>query len=142
MGADVADVLDRAHAVLAELRGLDLDGVGDDVLSDAVLELQRLRGSLDVAEARVLGRWDAQGGWRASGAKTAGAWLAWKQRVPIEVARQRLRHARALRSMPAVEEAWGDGEIDRSHLTTLLNARGPGQLRLVPARRHPPTRWR
>ena len=123
--ADVAGVLDRAASVLAELRVLDLDGVGDDVLSDTVLELQRLRGSLEVAEARVLVRWEAQGCWRSSGAKTAAAWLAWKERLPMGLARQRIRHARVLRQMPAVEQAWGDGEIDRSHLTTLLGARTP-----------------
>ena len=82
MAADVADVLDRAAAVLAELHAVDLDGVDDDSLSDAVLAMQRLRGRLDVGEARVLSRWDAQGAWRASGAKTGAAWLAWKQRVP------------------------------------------------------------
>jgi hypothetical protein len=76
-----------------------------------------------VAEARVLSRWDAQGCWRASGAKTGAAWLAWTQRVPIQVARHRLRHARALRTLPALEDAWASGDLDRSHLTTLLGAR-------------------
>jgi hypothetical protein len=123
MGVDVAEVLDRAAEVLAELRAVDLDGVADDSLSDAVLAMQRLRGGLDVAEARVLSRWDARGCWRASGAKTGAAWLAWKHRVPIQVARQRLRHARALRTLPAVEQAWATGDIDRAHLTTLLGAR-------------------
>lgn len=125
MGVDVSDVLGRAATVLAELRAVDLDGVGDDALSEAVLGLQHLRGSLDAAEACVLARWDAQGCWRASGAKTGAAWLAWKEQLPIGVARQRIRHARALRALPAVEEAWADGEIDRSHLTTLLGARTP-----------------
>ncbi len=123
MASAVDDVLDRAAAALAELRAVDLDGVGDDVLCDAVLALQRLRGGFEVAEARVLSRWDAQGCWRASGAKTGAAWLAWRQHLPITVARQPLRHARALRTLPAVEDAWGSGEIDRTHVTTLLGAR-------------------
>jgi hypothetical protein len=123
MAADVADVLHRVAAVLSELRELDLDGLPDDTLSDAVLAMQRLRGGLDVAEARVLSRWDAQRCWQPSGARTGAAWLTWKQRVPIQVARLRLRHARALRTLPAVEEAWAAGEIDRSHVTTLLGAR-------------------
>ncbi|MEX2293774.1 MAG: DUF222 domain-containing protein [Acidimicrobiales bacterium] len=123
MATDVADVLDRADALLVELGSVDLDGLGDDTLSDSVLAMQRLRGSLDVAEARVLARWDAQGCWRASGAKTGAAWLAWKQRLPIGTARQRLRHARAMRTLPVVEEAWAKGEIDRTHVTTLLGAR-------------------
>ncbi|HUS62839.1 MAG TPA: DUF222 domain-containing protein, partial [Acidimicrobiales bacterium] len=125
MAIDVTDVLERAGAVLAELRALDLDGVVDDSLSGAVLSMQRLRGALEVAEARVLSRWDAQGAWRPSGAKSAAAWLAWRQHLPIGITRQRMRHARALRSLPAVEEAWGAGDIDRAHVTTLLGARNP-----------------
>lgn len=123
MAGDVADVLDRAGAVLAELRDVDLDGLADDTLSEAVLAVQHLRGSLEVAEAQVLSRWDAQGCWHSSGARTGAAWLSWKQRVPIGVARQRLRHARALRTLPSVEGAWAAGEIDRAHVTTLLGAR-------------------
>jgi Domain of unknown function (DUF222) len=125
MAADVADLLDRAAAALEDLHEADLDGLADDSLSEAVLSMQRLRGSLEAAEARVLSRWDAQGCWRASGAKTGAAWLVWKQRLPITVARQRMRHARALRTLPAVEEVWAAGEIDRTHLTTLLGARTP-----------------
>ena len=120
MAAEIAEALDRAAAALAALHAMDLDGLDDDSLSDAVLAMQQLRGRLDAADARVLSRWDAQGAWRASGAKTGAAWLAWQQRMPIQVARQRLRHARALRTLPAVEEAWAAGDIDRAHVTTLL----------------------
>jgi hypothetical protein len=125
VAADLADVLLRASGVLEELRSFDLDGVDDDTLTDAVLAMQRLRGRLDVAEANVLGRWDAWRVWQPSGAKTAAAWLAWRQHVPIGVARQRVRHARALRALPEVEHAWAAGEIDRAHVTTLLTAKTP-----------------
>ena len=123
MGASLADVPHRAGTVLAELGAVDLDGLADDTLSDALLAMQRLRGGLDVAEARVLSRWDAQRGWQPSGAKTGAAWLAWKQRIPIGVARQRIRHARAMRTLPAIDAAWADGDLDRAHITTLLGAR-------------------
>jgi hypothetical protein len=123
MAAPLVEVLDGADAVLAELHGLDLDGLAEESLTEAVLVTQRLRGRLDSAEARLLSRWDAQKCWKPSGAKSGAAWLAWKQRVPIGVARQRVRHARALRTLPAVEAAWASGEIDRSHVTTLLGAR-------------------
>ena len=117
-------VLERARAVLDDLASLDLDRVAyGRELSDCVLALQQLRGTLDAAEARVLARWDTSGDWRVDGAKTAAAWLSWKQRIPISVARQRLRHARALRELPAIDAAWRDGEIDRAHLSTLLGVR-------------------
>ena len=84
-------VLDAAAAALDALASLDLDAMVGDELTETVLRTQQLRGALDVAEARVLARWDSLGEWRPSGAKTASAWLAWKQRIPIAVARQRLR---------------------------------------------------
>jgi hypothetical protein len=122
---DVTDVLHRASVVLAELRDVELDGVADETLAAAVLTMQRLRGGFEAGEARLLTRWDSQGGWRTSGAKTAAAWLSWKQRIPVETARLRLRHAKAVRDLPAVDAAWADGEIDRAHITTLLGARNP-----------------
>src|SRR3546814_14098656 len=88
-----------------------------------VEQLQRLRCRLEAAEASVLSRWDACKAYRLDGAKTAAAWLGWKHNLPAETARQRVRHARALRSLPAIHQAWADGEIDRSHITTPLGAR-------------------
>ena len=125
MATDVSDVLSRAADVLAELRAVDLDEVADDSLTEAVLATQRLRGSLEVAEARLISRWDARGVWRPSGAKSAAAWLTWRQHLPISVARQRVRHARALRTLPALEQAWGEGDLDRAHVVTLLGACNP-----------------
>jgi hypothetical protein len=116
-------VLDAAVASLDALASLDLDAMVSDELTDAVMCAQRLRGKLDVAEGRVLARWDSLGEWRPSGAKTAAAWLAWKQRIPVGVARQRLRHARAIRELPLIKQAWVAGEIDRSHVTTMLGVR-------------------
>ena len=121
----LAAVLGEARAVLDRLGRVDLDGVGGAELSGAVLEAQRLRGALEAAEARVLARWDASRQWRADGGKTAAAWLAWKERIPVSVARARLRHARAARDLPAVAEAWAAGDIDRAHITTILTKRTP-----------------
>lgn len=115
--------LERAQEGLGALAGIDLDRLTGDELTELVMACQRLRGSLEVAEARVLARWDARREWEPSGAKTAAAWLGWQQRLPAQVARQRVRHARALRDLPAVEAAWSAGEIDRSHVATLLGVR-------------------
>ncbi|MGH9085208.1 MAG: DUF222 domain-containing protein [Acidimicrobiales bacterium] len=125
VATDERSVLDRAAEVLAELADRDLDGLADGELTETVLGLQRLRGALGVAEARVLARWDARKVWRDDGARTAAAWLAAKQHLPVQTARQRLRHARAMRTLPEVERAWRVGEIDRTHLITLLGARTP-----------------
>jgi hypothetical protein len=112
-----------AAQALRELATLDLDGLSAGELNGLVLDLQRLRGTLEAAEARVLARWDRERAWEPSGARTGAAWLAWQQHIPVGVARQRLRHARALRTLPDTEVAWGNGEIDRSHVVTLLGCR-------------------
>jgi hypothetical protein len=122
-------LLAQVRAGLDALAVMDLDDLSGDDLTDAVMELQHLRGTLDVSEARVLARWESRGEWRPSGAKTAAAWLAWKQHLPIAVARQRLRHARAIRDLPDIEQAWAAGEIDRSHVTTMLSKRTPRTMR-------------
>jgi hypothetical protein len=116
-------LLHAAADALDGLASLDLDTVVGADLTAAVMRFQELRGALDVAEARVLARWDTLGEWRPSGAKTAAAWLAWQQHIPIGAARQRLRHGRELRDLPSVEKAWAAGEIDRSHVTTMLGKR-------------------
>jgi hypothetical protein len=119
------DHLEHAQEALSALGAIDLDRLTGDELTELVMASQRLRGALDAAEARVLARWDAAREWQRSGAKTAAAWLAWQQHLPMQVARQRVRHARAVRELPAVEAAWAAGEIDRTHVATLLNVRNP-----------------
>jgi hypothetical protein len=121
----VDDALAAARTALAGLATVDLDASSEEELTALVPGCQALRGQLETVEAAVLSRWDARRCWAPSGAKTGSAWLAWQQRIPIQVARQRLRHARALRTLPAIAEAWAAGEIDRTHLATLLAARTP-----------------
>jgi len=61
--------------------------------------------------------------WRADGARTGAAWLAARQHLPIGETRRRLRHARAMQLFPAIADAWAAGDIDRTHITTLLGVR-------------------
>jgi len=121
----VGPALVAARGALAALARLDLDALPSDELTKVVLESQRLRAQLDAVEARVLVRWEADGAWRVDGARSAAAWLAWRQRLPLPETRRRLRHARAALALPAVASAWADGEIDRAHVATLLSVRTP-----------------
>lgn len=116
----VAELLATARAALQAVAEADLHGMADDELSAHLLELQRLRGALDVAEAQVLATWDRRRVWRADGARVPAAWLASRERIPMAEARRRLRHARATVEHPAIAEAWAAGEIDRTHVTSLL----------------------
>ncbi|MEO5965375.1 MAG: DUF222 domain-containing protein [Candidatus Limnocylindrales bacterium] len=120
--ADVTALLGASSDALAQV---DPDRLTSSELTDAVLQMQRLRPRLEATEAQMLARWDADRVWQASGAKSGAAWLARRQRLPIQVTRQRIRHARAPRSLPEVEAAWAAGAIDRTHLVTMLGKRTP-----------------
>ncbi|MGQ0433221.1 MAG: DUF222 domain-containing protein [Microthrixaceae bacterium] len=120
--ADAVALLDTASTSIGLV---DPDGLTSSELTDAILLTQRVRAQLEAAEARLLARWDADRVWQDSGAKSGAAWLAREQRLPIQTTRQRIRHARALRVLPAVEHAWASGDIDRIHLITLLGVRTP-----------------
>jgi hypothetical protein len=121
----VRPVLEAARAALRAVGDLDLDVLWPDELTEVVLATQRLRTQLEAAEARALARWEAVGSWRIDGARTAAAWLTWKQRLPIAETRRRVRHARAVRSLPAIADAWAAGEIDRTHVALMLSVRNP-----------------
>jgi hypothetical protein len=97
--------------------------LSSEELNEAVVAFQELRARVDAGEARLVARWDAVTAWRLDGAKTPAGWMAWRTRLPVEEARRRVRHARAVRDLPALGEAWAAGEIDRTHLTTILGAR-------------------
>ena len=122
---DDRSVLDAAAKALGDLDQLDPHSLSAQELSDAVLVTHRLRGTLEATESRLLARWDADRIWQDDGARSGAAWLARQERIPIQTARQRIRHARALRTLPEVEAAWSAGEIDRTHLITLLGVRTP-----------------
>src|SRR5690242_15550596 len=113
MAVDLDDLLARAGAVLAELADVDPFELENAEVEQIMAAAPKLRGQLELAEARALERWKVRGLWRPSVAKSAAARLASIQRIPIQVARQRLRHGRALRTYPAIADAWQAGEIDR-----------------------------
>src|SRR3954470_7220559 len=115
---------------------MDVGAMSDAELTHHVMRMQELRGALDEAEARVLDRWNQKGVWQPDGAKSAAAWLASRQHLQIGVARQRLRHARAVRRYPAIADAWAAGAIDRTHVTTLLASCTPRTRGGVRGRAH------
>lgn len=90
-----------------------------------VLELHRQRDRLDAIVTRSLAAFDASGDWMPSRARSAAHWLAWQRHMPLSTAKRELRCGRALRSMPAAEVAWLDGEIGANHVAHLAEAARP-----------------
>ena len=103
----------------------DVEGLGDEELGEALVDLQRHRAALEAAEARLIAAWDARGAWAPSGAKSGAAWLARKTRAPKAACGARLWLGRQVRDMPLVAAAWEAGDIDAAHVRRLALARNP-----------------
>jgi 5-methylcytosine-specific restriction endonuclease McrA len=91
----------------------DLDRLGD--------EIAELSAHLDAATARLLAlirEFDARGGWN-SGFRSCAAWLSWRVGLDLGAARDRVRVARALVTLPLLAEALGRGELSYAKVRAL-----------------------
>ena len=81
----------------------DLDALGD--------EIAQLAGQIAAATARfltLLGRFDEQGGWAGPGIRSLAHWLSWRAGMSLRTARDHVRVARSLRSLPQTAQAFGN----------------------------------
>src|ERR1700719_219539 len=94
-------------------RTVELDRLGD--------EIAELSAHLDAATARLLAlirEFDARGGWN-TGFRSCAEWLAWRVGLSPGSARERVRVARALGTLPALTEALGRGHLSYAKVRAL-----------------------
>jgi 5-methylcytosine-specific restriction endonuclease McrA len=97
----------------------DLDRLGD--------EIAELSAHLDAATARLLTlirEFDARGGWN-SGFSSCAAWLGWRVGLDLGAARERVRVARALGTLPRLSEALARGELSYAKVRALTRVATP-----------------
>ncbi len=97
----------------------DLDRLGD--------EIAELSAHLDAATARLLAlirEFDARGGWN-TGFSSCAAWLGWRVGLDLGAARERVRVARALGTLPRLAEALACGEISYAKVRALTRVATP-----------------
>jgi hypothetical protein len=97
----------------------DLDRLGD--------EIAELSAHLDAATARLLDlirEFDAREGWN-TGFRSCAAWLNWLVGLDIGAARERVRVARALGSLPLLAEAMAPGELSYAKVRALTRVATP-----------------
>ena len=83
-----------------------------DRLGDAIAELSA---HLEAATARLLDlirEFDARGGWN-TGFRSCAAWLSWRVSLDLGAAREKVRVARALGTLPLLAQALARGELVR-----------------------------
>ena len=98
---------------------LDLDRLGD--------EIAELSAHLDAATARLLDlirEFDSRGGWN-NGFRSCAAWLSWRVGLDIGAARERVRVARALGSLPRLAQALARGELSYAKVRALTRVATP-----------------
>jgi hypothetical protein len=87
-------------------------------LGDAIAELSA---HLEAATARLLDlirEFDARGGWR-NGFRSCAAWLSWRVGLDLGAAREKVRVARALGTLPRLAEALARGELSYAKVRAL-----------------------
>jgi 5-methylcytosine-specific restriction endonuclease McrA len=98
---------------------LSLDRLGD--------EIAELSAHLDAATARLLDlirEFDAREGW-SNGFRSCAAWLTWRVGLAPGAAREHVRVARALGTLPRLAQALGRGELSYSKVRELTRVATP-----------------
>jgi Domain of unknown function (DUF222)/HNH endonuclease len=100
-------------------RVAELDRLGD--------EIAELSAHLEAATARLLElirEFDARGGWN-SGFRSCAAWLSWRVGLDLGAARERVRVARALGTLPELAQALARGELSYAKVRALTRVATP-----------------
>src|SRR5256885_7985428 len=108
-----ADVLTPAGSTA------ELDRLGD--------EIAELSAHLEAATARLLDlirEFDARGGWN-TGFSSCAAWLGWRVGLDRGAARERVRVARALGTLPLLAQALACGELSYAKVRALTRVATP-----------------
>src|SRR5713101_5807264 len=98
----------------------ELDRLGD--------EIAELSAHLDAATARLLDlirEFDAREGWN-TGFRSCAAWLSWRVGLDLGAARERVRVARALGTLPRLAQALAWGAPARRTMSNASCAAGAG----------------
>ena len=90
-------------------------------------EIAELSALLEAAGARLLDlirEFDARGGWN-NGFSSCAQWLSWRVGLDLGAARERVRVARALGSLPRLAEAHARGELSYAKVRALTRVADP-----------------
>ena len=109
-----------APAILATPKHTaELDRLGD--------QIAELSAHLEAATARLLDlirEFDARGGWN-TGFRSCAAWLSWRIGLDLGAARERVRVARALGTLPLLAEALARGELSYAKVRAITRVATP-----------------
>src|SRR2546421_2365530 len=97
----------------------DVERLGD--------EIAEISAHLEAATARLLDRirqFDVREGWN-TGFRSCAAWLSWRVGLDLGAARERVRVARALGTLPSLAQALARGELSYAKVRALTRVANP-----------------
>src|SRR5665213_676037 len=103
------------HQGLQRLRQEDLFAVPASAMGEDLQELRRLGNGIEAEFTRRLRRFDKGGGYSATPALTAKAWLRWKCNFSPAAAADRVAVSRELERLDLATQAFADGDISYPH---------------------------
>src|SRR5256884_3333680 len=112
-------IIDSPRFIPTHPNIVELDRLGD--------EIAELSAHLDAATARLLDlirEFDARGGWN-NGFLSCAHWLCYRVGLEMGAARERVRVARALGTLPRLAEALARGELSYSKVRALTRVATP-----------------
>src|SRR5512137_3053833 len=95
---------------------------------DLAQEIATLFAHLDAATHRLLEcirRFDEAGGWHDQGAVSCAHWLAWRVGLDPATAREKVRVARALGTLPAIDKAFRSARLSYARVRALTRVATP-----------------
>jgi len=101
------------------MQTLSLDRLGD--------EIAELAAHVEAATARLLDlirEFDARGGWN-SGFRSCAAWLSWRVGLDMGAAREKVRVARALGTLPLLAQSIARGELSYAKVRAPISTTRP-----------------
>ena len=111
------------RSAIDEVRGCDIERLGDAALEEDFAEIHRAVEALEAERLRRLAAIDRRRTWAGSGHLSTTSWLSERFRMAWSHASRAVRLCRALREMPATRQALSVGEISSSAMQLLAHAR-------------------
>ena len=116
---------EAAAEAAAEVAAGGLAGMSDDEIEE---RLCALAGALAATEAEFLllvAELDDRGLWGRPGLRSAAHWLSWRLGMRLGAARERVRVGHALRQLPAIATAFGEGQLSYCKVRALTRVATP-----------------
>lgn len=111
------------HTTRTPLRQADMDDL--ERIGDEIATLAAHVHAATYQLLALLAEFDAHDGWSCSGFRSCAHWLSWRTGIAPGAAREKVRAARSLRSLPLVSAAMGSGELSFAKVRAITRVATP-----------------